>query len=151
MDLFCTMVLFQGHSTPNWKPSFSFWTIQLANLIKKVQNIKSNGTIINVKIWIIDLRSQAKRFIIRYRFLFIYSDLKLSVKVIPNCSRGEITQSIRASLRQVKHIMNLEILQLSLSDKSEGINVVITSTADALTDKQRAEMEHCPLLQFSYE
>ena len=64
-----------------------------------------------------------------------------SFKVIPNCSRREITQSIQASLRQVKHILNLEILQLSLSDKSEGINVVITSTADALTDQQRTEME----------
>ena len=62
-------------------------------------------------------------------------------KVIPNCSKGAITQSIQASLRQVKHILNLEILQLSLSDKSEGINVVITSSANALTDQQRAEME----------
>ena len=35
----------------------------------------------------------------------------------------------------------MEILQLSLSDKSEGINVVITSSANALTDQQRAEME----------
>ena len=35
----------------------------------------------------------------------------------------------------------MEILQLSLSDKSEGINVVITSTANALTDQQRTEME----------
>ena len=44
-------------------------------------------------------------------------------------------------MRQVKHILNLEILQLSLSDKSEGINVVITSSANSLTDQQRTEME----------
>jgi len=68
-------------------------------------------------------------------------NLKVAFKVIPNCSKAAITQSIQASLRQVKHILNLEILQLSLSDKSEGINVVITSSANALTDQQRAEME----------
>jgi len=62
-------------------------------------------------------------------------------KVIPNCKKEVIDRSIRASLRQLDHILDLEILQLSFSDESEGINVVITSTVSGLTEMQRSEIE----------
>ena len=52
-----------------------------------------------------------------------------------------IDRSIRASLRQLNHILDLEILQFSFSDESEGINVVITSTASGLSETQKSEIE----------
>ena len=61
-------------------------------------------------------------------------------RVIPACPKDTIERAIKAALRQLNHILDLKIIQLSLADEADGINVVITSTTDSLTEQQKLEI-----------
>ena len=61
-------------------------------------------------------------------------------RVIPSCPKSTIERAIKAALRQLDHILDLKIIQLSLANKDDGTNVVITSTTLTLTEEQKQEI-----------
>lgn len=51
---------------------------------------------------------------------------------------------LKASLRQLEHVIDIDVLQIELSKKSEnekGLNVVVTSTSSKISQKQRKDIE----------
>ena len=51
---------------------------------------------------------------------------------------------LKASLRQLEHVIDIDVLQIELSKKSEndkGLNVVVTSTSSEISHKQKKDIE----------
>jgi len=55
-----------------------------------------------------------------------------------------ITETIQASLRQLEHVIDIDVLEIELSKSKldeKGLNVVVTSTSKSITPQQSIEIE----------